>query len=62
MKLRGLRGVEEMIMGHSRCSRRDRGLRFGGDDDDGFTECKMEEFGKDEEETSVTTKSSGLTD
>ncbi|KAF3532340.1 hypothetical protein DY000_02037958 [Brassica cretica] len=51
-----------MIMGHSRCSRRDWGLGFGGDDDDGFTECKMEEFGKDEEETSVTTKSSGLTD
>ena len=34
VKLRGLRGLAEMIMRHNRRSRRDRGLGFGGDDDD----------------------------
>ena len=34
VKLRGLRGLAEMIMRRNRRSRRDRGLGFGGDDDD----------------------------
>ena len=53
VKLRGLR---------NRSSMRDRDLGFGGDEDDRFAECKLEEFGKDEEEESATTRSSGLTE
>ena len=34
LKLRGLRGLAEMIMRRNRRSRRDRGLGLGGDDDD----------------------------